>query len=105
MKNFDLQDCDLELEQNSKSYHRVNHYSSTSSDVEGSDFPNRQIVVADGKGIVDSKEEGVVRKVKVLAFLVLAISITGALIVYFYTTFSEYRYFELQFKDDANKVL
>jgi hypothetical protein len=54
--------------------------------------------------VVGAKQARDVRNIKLLVFLVLAMSIFGAVTVFFYNKRSELAQFEQQFYDDANKV-
>lgn len=53
---------------------------------------------------IAGKETQEVKQVKVLVFLVVAVSVLGAFLVYFYTKVSEEKLFKEHFYDNGNKV-
>jgi hypothetical protein len=54
--------------------------------------------------LLPEKDAKDVRHVKLLIFIVILMSITGAVLVYFQTKFSEKLMFEQQFRENAGKV-
>lgn len=67
-------------------------------------FSTGKLQVQEVTEVVSKKERKDVRRIKILIFIVVAMSITGAVAVYFYTKSSERTQFHYQFNDDAYKV-